>query len=251
MRIRNTDWYREIWSLDIKNQSWVEETEEQVEFIIKELNLTGKEKILDLACGFGRHSLAFAQKGFEVTGVDITADYISDAAYNAAKLGLDTNFICSDIRELTFKNEFDVVLNMADGAIGYLENDRENLKIFDIISNALKPGGKSFIEVGNAEYAAKHFPQKTWEAGEHALSLADFDWDGENKRMLYGSYDYEYGKAATPPKYEAAPIRLYTKQEIKDIFTQRNMKIINAYSDFQGNADSENHMQLMVYSIKT
>ena len=250
MKVKNTDWYKEIWSLDIKNLSWVEETEAQVDFIIKELKLTGAEKILDLGCGFGRHSLALAQRGFDVTGVDITQVYISDAISSTSKLNLNTNFICSDIIDVKFENEFDVVLNIADGAIGYLENDDENLKIFDVISASLKPDGKSFIDICNAAYATTHFPKKTWEAGKKALSLAEFDWDNDNKRMLYGSYEYKYGEPATFPRYEAVSMRLYAKEEIKDILTQRNMKIISTYSDFQGQPDSNDTMQLMIYSLK-
>ena len=49
---------------------------------------------------------------------------------------------------------------MADGAIGYLENDNENLKIFSVIANALKSGGKSVIDICNAGYAKKTFPGK-------------------------------------------------------------------------------------------
>ncbi len=63
---KNATWYKEIWTLDIKNHSWTEETKSQVDFLIKTLGLTGGEKILDLACGFGRHSLEFARRGFDM-----------------------------------------------------------------------------------------------------------------------------------------------------------------------------------------
>ena len=156
MKAGNSDWYKNGWTLNIKNQSWVEDTENQVTFIIKTLGLTGDERILDLACGFGRHALSLAQKGFRVTGVDITSDYINDAIQNAKADGLTVEFINADIRDLNFQNEYDVVLNLADGAIGYLENDDENLKIFNVVSRALKPSGKHFMHVCNAEYA-EHF----------------------------------------------------------------------------------------------
>ena len=154
--------------------SWTEDTENQVDFIIKTLELTGKERILDLACGFGRHSLSLARRGFSVTGVDITKVYIDDAIKTAKQECLDVCFIHSDIRDIKFTNEFDVVLNLADGAIGYLENDEENLKIFDVIANALKSGGKHFMDVCSADHAERHFPRKAWDAGEKALSLAQF-----------------------------------------------------------------------------
>ncbi|MCL1824178.1 MAG: class I SAM-dependent methyltransferase [Oscillospiraceae bacterium] len=138
MKAKNPDWYKNNWSLDIKNMSWTEDTENQVDFIIKTLNLNGTEKILDLACGTGRHALLMARRGFKVTGVDITEAYIEDAKHTAKQKSLNADFICADIRDVSFKNEFNVVLNLADGAIGYLENDAENLKIFDVIANALK-----------------------------------------------------------------------------------------------------------------
>ena len=49
--------------------SWVEDANRQVDFLIKQLHLKGTEKILDLACGFGRHSLEFARRGYDVTGI--------------------------------------------------------------------------------------------------------------------------------------------------------------------------------------
>ena len=85
MKAMQNDWYKKIWTLDIQNQSWVEDTVRQVDFLIDKLNLRGNEKILDLACGFGRHSLELARRGFEVTGVDITPAYIQYAAEQAQK----------------------------------------------------------------------------------------------------------------------------------------------------------------------
>ena len=113
-----------------------------IDFLIKQLHLKGTEKILDLACGFGRHSLEFARRGYDVTGIDITPAYIDYANEQAKKENLNAKFICQDIRTITFDKEFDVVLNMADGAIGYLEDDGENHKIFSVIAKALKNGGK-------------------------------------------------------------------------------------------------------------
>ena len=77
--------------------------------------------MLDLACGFGRHSLEFARRGYDVTGIDITPAYIDYANEQAKEESLNAKFFCQDIRTITFDKEFDVVLNMADGAIGYLE----------------------------------------------------------------------------------------------------------------------------------
>lgn len=251
MKAQKADWYKHGWTLDIKNQSWVEDTENQVDFIIKTLHLKGNERILDLACGYGRHSLSFARKGYSAVGVDITQEYIDDAQNAAKTESLNVDFINADIRDVHFKNEFDVVLNLADGAIGYLESDKENLKIFDVISCALKSGGKHFMDICNAEHAEHYFPKSNWEAGEKALALAKFEWDEKTRRMLYGGWDIPYGIPAKKPDITTGdPTRLYSIDELNSIMQKRGMKIIHTFSNYNGQESSFKELQLLVYSKK-
>ena len=63
--------------MDIQNMSWVEDTKKEVDFLIDQLKLQGNERILDLACGYGRHSLELARRGYDVTGIDITPEYVN------------------------------------------------------------------------------------------------------------------------------------------------------------------------------
>lgn len=252
MKPMKNDWYKKIWTLDIQNQSWVEDTKRQVDFLIEKLQLTGREKILDLACGFGRHSLELARRGFDVTGVDITPDYVSYANEQAQKEKLNARFILSDIRDVDFDNEFDVVLNMADGAIGYLENDEENLRIFSVISKALKSGGRHFMDIMNGSYAVTHFPCKLWDAGEKCLTLSNFEWNNDTKTLIYGQLDYPYGEPLPQPVMEEGnTIRLYTLDEIKVIFEKQKMNVCETYADFSGKPSTDNDIQLMVYSTKS
>lgn len=251
MKANSSDWYKKGWSLDIKEQSWTENTKEQVDFIIKSLELTGNERILDLACGYGRHSLELARRGYMVTGVDITKVYIEDANKTAKAEKLNANFICKDIREVSFCGEYDVVLNMADGAIGYLENDEENAKIFDVITRALKPGGKSFMDIQSGDYANAHFPQKLWDAGENGLTLSLFEWNPDSKIMLYGQNDFAYGDKLEKPDMPCGnPTRLYTQEEIEELMKIRGMKLFAAYCDYSGTPASEKGFQLIVCSKK-
>jgi len=250
MKIADSDWYKH-WSLDIKEQSWVEDTENQVDFIIKTLCLTGKERILDLTCGFGRHSLTFARRGFTVTGVDITKEFIDDAINSAKASSLEIDFIHSDIRDLKFNDEFDVVLNLADGAIGYLENDEENLKIFDVIAKALKPGGKHFMDICNAEHAEYFFPKRHWEIGLNQVSLPEFDWDKHTRRMLFGQWEIPFGQVIkkTAPLV-ATSTRLYSRDELEMILRKRHMDMIQTFSNYCGKEETYKELQLMVYSRK-
>jgi len=251
----NPTWYKEIWSLDIQDLSWVEHTKNEIDFIIDIMELSGSERILDLACGFGRHAIELSKRGFSVVGVDITSDYIREAERIASIEKLSTKFICADLRDISFKNEFDVVLNMADGAIGYLENDYENLKVFDLIASSLKRGGKHFMDICNAEHADIHFPKRNWDIGEKVLSLPEFHWDKETRRMLYGGWNLKFGEIAKKPKdtdiVAHSCCRLYSIKEIEEIFTSRQMTIKNTFGKFDRYIPaSHREMQLLVFSQK-
>lgn len=251
MRKMASDWYRKIWTLDIQDQSWVEDTTRQVDFIIKALNLTGQERILDLACGFGRHSLELARRGFDVTGVDITPEYVKYASTQAEKEGLNARFYCRDIRRVDDQGTFDVVLNMADGAIGYLENDAENAKIFEVVSRALKPGGKHLMDVMNGDYAKTHFPCKLWDAGDKGLTLSKFEWDAETKTLIYGQQDFRFGEVLCSPEItEGNTIRLYSMDEVAKIFAGLDMHVTQSFADFAGRPLSANAIQMIVCSEK-
>lgn len=246
----DAQWYQKIWTLDIKDMGWVEKTVQQVDFIWHVLELSGAERVLDMACGFGRHALELARRGCEVVGVDITPDYIREAMQQAQKQGVSAEFLCMDVRSIPFKGEFDVVLNLADGAIGYLETEAENLKIFDVIAAALKPGGKHLMDVCNGGYAAKHFPQRNWLVGDRSLSLADFEWDREHSHMYYGGLEFKYGEELTKPNViYANPTRLYKLAELEEIFHNRNMSVQQAYGDFNAaRMATDDVFQIQVYS---
>ena len=157
------------WSLSIKEMSWVEHTREEVDFVVEALALEGGERVLDLACGYGRHSLELARRGYDVVGVDITPAYIADARAAAAGEGLDVTFLQGDVREVPFVDAFDVVLNMADGAIGYFPTEEGNLALFDAIGRSLRVG-----ESTSWMYAAPPTPPSTFQSatGRRAVALS-------------------------------------------------------------------------------
>lgn len=251
MKAMEKDWYRNNWTMDIRNMSWVEDTNRQVDFLVDQLQLHGTEKILDLACGFGRHSLELARRGYDVTGIDITPAYIAYANEQAEKENLKARFICEDIRSITYDREYDVVLNMADGAIGYLEDDEENRKIFSVIAKALKKGGKHFMDIMNGTYADTHFPCQLWDAGQNCLTLSAFEWERESRTLLYGQIDYPYGETLSKPEMtEGNPIRLYTLDEISGIFSGLGLRISKSFADYSGKASSDQDIQLMVCSVR-
>ena len=78
-----------------------------------------------------------------------------------------------------------------------------------------------------------------------------FEWEKDRKTLIYGQVDYMYGEALYKPEMkEGNPIRLYSLDEITEIFCKLGLRICNSFADFSGKPSSDNDIQLMVYSIR-
>ena len=115
--------------------------------LIQKLSIGHEDKILDLACGKGRHSIYLNAKGHHVTGVDLSANSIREAT-KSSNSRLD--FHKHDMRDVFKSGHFDLVLNMFT-SFGYLESKEENAKaILQAVRN-LKPHGQMVLDFMNSD----------------------------------------------------------------------------------------------------
>lgn len=77
-----------------------EATERQIEFIVEKLALSPGASILDLCCGHGRHSIPLAQRGFRVTGLDLSEQHLGLAQNAAIEAGAEIEWVHADMREI-------------------------------------------------------------------------------------------------------------------------------------------------------
>ena len=110
---------------------------EAIPFLQDHVDLLPKGHVLDLAMGEGRNGVFLATKGFQVTGVDISAEGLKKAATLAAELGVTITTVVADLESYEIPaNSFDVII-----CTYYLQRD-----LFPKIATALKPGGIALIE---------------------------------------------------------------------------------------------------------
>jgi hypothetical protein len=93
---------------------------------------------------------------------------------------------------------------------------------------------------------------RTWDIGKKSLSLAEFEWDPEARRMLYGGWNITFGEKAQPPGSLDAhsSIRLYTLDELQRLFAARGMKIVETRTGYSDRPASADEMQIQIYSVK-
>lgn len=108
-------------------------------------------RMLDLGCGAGRHSRELANKGFTVTGIDLSSASIRQAKKRETET---LHFFRRDMRDPFGNNHFDYVFNLFT-SFGYFKTEHENNLVVRNISNALKRSGTLVLDYMNIRYAEK------------------------------------------------------------------------------------------------
>jgi SAM-dependent methyltransferase len=151
------------------------------------LNLPEKAKVLDLACGKGRHSIYLNQLGYEVVGADLSENSISEASKNSTET---LHFQVHDMREV-FEDKFDAIFNLFT-SFGYFENDEDNLTTLKAMKESLTEYGFAVIDFMNVNQVINNivpeeiktvenidFHIKRYVADGHIYKEIDFEDQGE------------------------------------------------------------------------
>jgi SAM-dependent methyltransferase len=223
------DWYTRGFPPETSKMPWADKTVSEVDRAMTMLKPEGGERVLDLACGIGRHAMELRRRGFEIVGVDISPELLEMAERDAAEQSLDIAFVEADLRELDMRDEFDIVLSLNDGAVGYFETDEENYRTFEVVSQALRSGGGHLMQLPNVLHAEKNLPMKTWLAGEATLELIDHRWNAQTRYLEGATVPIRIGEVFE--RYEEIPFRqrLYSVEELKDVYESVGMALANVY----------------------
>jgi SAM-dependent methyltransferase len=186
------------------------------------LNLPEHAKVLDLACGKGRHSIYLNQLGFKVLGVDLSENSIEIANKNAN----DTlNFKVHDMRE-PIKEQFDAVFNLFT-SFGYFENDEDNLKTLVSIKENLSEYGFAVIDFMNVPYVLDQL------VAEETKSVDGIDF--HLKRYLLDGYiikEINFTDKGQDFHY-TEKVRALTLDDFKQMMEQAGIYLLDTFGDYK------------------
>ena len=154
-----------------------ERTEREAAALRRMVALPPQAEVLDLACGWGRHSIALARQGLRVTGVDLSKTLLARARRRAKAGGVDVHFVRGDMRELEWSGRFDLVLSLYS-SLGYFLSDEEDLKVLRGVRAALRPEGCFVVETMHRDHVVAHFAERDWwetEGGATVWVEREFD----------------------------------------------------------------------------
>jgi SAM-dependent methyltransferase len=189
----NPQWYKELFEemgIEYEDYPFTQNTENEVNWMVKEYLTNPEMKILDVGCGTGRHAINLATRGYKnITAIDLSPTMISAAQNAAREKNVPVDFRICDAREMPFENEFDAALCLCEGAFGLLENDAENYKILILTTLNLlrdaefdpmtcrvamdveitqKDGQKKTIKCSDRSYT---FPELKWVLEKHGFEV--------------------------------------------------------------------------------
>src|SRR6056297_124319 len=180
--MKTKQWYEtlfENYARKYDAESFVQGTKGECDFLENEFNYNKDLQILDVGCGTGRHAIELTQRGYSVTGVDLSESMIDRAREKAAAQGLDIDFRQGDARRLPFENEFDVAIMLCEGGFPLMETDEMNFAILKSVTRALRSPGKFIFTTLNGLFPLYHpveaFTEAAGEEGNAQYKSNTFD----------------------------------------------------------------------------
>lgn len=228
MHMSEKAWYKDWFNSPFYHKLYFERDEKEAENFIHQLVTHLKplpgSRMLDVACGKGRHSKTLAALGFTVTGIDISPDSIAYAK-QFEKENLD--FFVHDMRLPFWGNYFDFAFNFFT-SFGYFKTRREHDDAIRTIAKSLKPGGSFIIDYLNVHYAEEHLlPNEKKQIGSTAYEITRWDDDTHFYKKI----------SVTDPAVDGSieyteKVAKFNLGDFTDMLSFQGMQVNEVYGDY-------------------
>lgn len=182
-------------------------------------------RMLDVGCGKGRHSVQLANKGFDVTGIDLSERSIAIAKKREND---HLHFYLHDMRLPFFINYFDYAFNFFT-SFGYFDTQREHNNAMRTIAQSLRPGGIFVIDYLNVHFAEKDA------GGEQHVRMNNVDY----LISRWSDDGYFYKKIVVQDEKTALPLT-FTEKVAKfslgdfiDMLSFQQMQVQEVFGNYQ------------------
>ena len=222
------DWFNTQEYLNVYQHRNESDAETHIKLILENVQISSKAKILDMACGAGRHAIILARMDFNVTAVDLSENLLSIAKKTADEENLSINFVHSDIRKFETKDKFNLVLNLFT-SFGYFETDEENFAVLQKAYDLLVDDGYFILDFFNSQFLQQNL-----------VGFSEENMGGAEIHQYRKIKDNRVTKKIVITKdrnlntYEES-VRMFTKDELVSTITKIGFDIYKTFGDFLGN----------------
>ncbi|HEX8013607.1 MAG TPA: class I SAM-dependent methyltransferase [Flavobacterium sp.] len=186
------------------------------------LNLPEKAKVLDLACGKGRHSIYLNQLGYTVLGADLSENSIAEASKNSNET---LHFKVHDMRE-PFEDKFDAIFNLFT-SFGYFESDDDNLTTLKAIKESLSEYGFAVIDFMNVNQVIETLvPKEVKTVDGIDFNIKRYVEDGH----IFKEIDFEdQGRKF----HFTEKVKALTLKDFQDLMDEAGIYLLDIFGDYK------------------
>jgi SAM-dependent methyltransferase len=232
--------YSTYYDLIYQNKPYQKEAD-FISDIIGELG--SGSRLLELGCGTGKHARLLSEKGYKVTGVDLSETMLEVARKSS---GSDISYVCGDIRDFSLEAEgkFDVVIAMFD-VVSYLPTNSDIRQMLNNVSQYLKKGGVLIFDAWHGP-AVLHLRPYTrigrWNNDMVSITrISDPDMDYNNNICTVNYEIYiEARNQGITKLTEKHPMRYFFLTELDELFSANGYSRQKSMEWFTANEPSEN-----------
>ncbi|MBL6933271.1 MAG: methyltransferase domain-containing protein [Rhodospirillales bacterium] len=248
------EWWRELFnSIYLKTDGDVVEnnlnTDREVSDLIVAADIRRKDRLLDLCCGQGRHSLELAGRGFSnVTGVDRSRYLIRLAKRRASKRGLNVTFKEGDARALRFpENSFDCVFLMGN-SFGYFDQETDDHRVIDVIKKVLCTDGQIALDITDGDWMRGNFEPRSWEwIDQNHFVCRERSLSSDDQRLITREVVTHAERGVIADQFYAE--RLYSRESIERLLEAKGFRDLVFHASFKGESNRNGDLGMMAHRI--
>ena len=223
--------------------------EQWLQFLTAKLQPYAPKTGLDIGCGAGWFTRAFARQGYQITGMDISPEMLDKAQANALKAGVRSEYVLGDISKTKLPARFDFATAIND-CINYIPKDRLD-KAFKNVYGALKKGGVFLFDISSPrKYASKIANTVSVDERDEVTYISFNSVEGDTARMEVTLFVRRADGAFE--RLEETHIQyVYGVDEIKDALTRCGFTIVEVQGHLGTDIDSADRILFVAKKEKT
>ena len=207
--------------------TWATNTDKQVQFALRQLAVTPGDSLLDLGCGWGRHSLPLAARGLRVTGLDVSHELLLLARHHARRLGVTVHWVEGDIADVPLRGPFDAVAQFCSNLLTWSPDASHARVLLERVAGLLRPGGRLLFgsEEWQPELPARAQYWDEWRGGA-AIYRQRFD----AQRRVAHHQTVVFGPAHRRQEY-CHQSWWPSREEMEALFVQAGLRVVGRFND--------------------
>ncbi len=222
------EWFKEWFSSPYYHLLYLHRDEKEaaafIGHLLKYLGPVAGARMIDVACGRGRHARILASRGYDVTGIDLSFESIREAKTTESD---NLHFFQHDMRLPFWINYFQYAFNFFT-SFGYFRTERENYNAIRTIASSLQPGGMLMLDYLNVHYAE-----------DHLVHITDLEIEGVNFHITkWFDETHFYKKIIVEDEKQKEPLTFtekvakFTLGDFNDMLSFHSLQIQEVFGDY-------------------